>query len=1075
MACPACGYDADRDFAFCPKCGTRLAPQASAPAPAEAPEPQPESDRRMVTVMFADLSGFTALSQTMDAEDVRALQTELFALMSGAIKRFDGFVEKYVGDAVMAVFGAPVAHEDDPERALNAALSMHRQVAGLSARWAPRIGRPLTLHIGVHTGPVVAGQLGANDEAAYAVTGDTVNAASRLQNAATDGQTIVSRATWMLARHAFVFASAGELTLKGITQPMPAWRLESALAAPQSTRGLQAHGLTSGIVGRGAELQRLRDAFDQMRAGQGGLLRIVAEAGTGKSRLVTEWLAQLDAEGRLADVALRRASCSSLGERAYGVPAALLRDAYGLCPQDEPAEARQKLIAALAAMGAQADEAQQLATFLGHVLGIDGEGAPTRYLDPEQLKQQIFAALLAVVERRLQQGAPVLMVVEDLHWADAASLELLSFLLGRLRERPFMLLVTQRPAPVLEAWAEGAGAGTQTVLRLEPLSARCSELLLDTLFGSATQALPEPLRRRIVEHAGGNPLFIEEMARALIADGLLSRQADGWTCSPHATAVQVPSTIHGLLLGRIDRLPPAARRTLCEAAVIGPEFAEPLLRGIATMAQSLPQALASLVDAGLLVATASPDGQRFRFRHGLFQEVAYQSLLMSRRTELHTRIGEALERQCGAVPRQLEDLQALAHHFRLGADKARGAHYLVAAADWARNAYANDDAIRDYQLALETLASCDAPEARRLPVRERLGDVLAPAGRIAEATAQLEAARQAHAQAADRVAEARLLRKIASLRWEIGERAEAQACLAAGLALIDGAAPHIEHAWLYQMMGELHFRNADNHGALDWTQRAVDHLSLLGTRQLAESPESPDEPEKAEKREKPDESKEEARRDLQSAVALVHNTQGVALARLDRLDEAVAQLERSVAVAREADLPQAECRALSNLGVLYSSSHPQHAIEACERGLQTARRIGDLGLQSRLSANLAVAYCTLTNRCDERGVGAAQTAIDIDRSTGQLDHLAVSLVVLAQIHQCHGDGARAMGHYREALALAEKSGEPQLLFPCYEGLATLYLDVDDGEQAERYMALAQDTCQRAGLDPDALVVLPFLC
>ena len=179
-------------------------------------------------------------------------------------------------------------------------------------------------------------------------------------------------------------------------------------------------------------------------------------------------------------------------------------------------------------------------------------------------------------------------------------------------------------------------------------------------------------------------------------------------------------------------------------------------------------------------------------------------------------------------------------------------------------------------------------------------------------------------------------------------------------------------------------------------------------------------------------------------------------------------------IASAADLPQAECRALSNLGVLYSSRDPRRAIEACERGLQTAQRVGDLGLQSRLYANLAVAYCTLTNRCDEKGVGAANSAIEIDRRAGQLDHLAVSLIVLAQIYQCHGEPARALGLYREALALAEKSGEPQLLFPCYDGLATLYIDLDDYPQAEQYMQMARSICERAGLDPDSLVVLPFL-
>ncbi|MDR6534481.1 adenylate/guanylate cyclase domain-containing protein [Variovorax soli] len=1043
MACPACGYDADSEFAFCPKCGTRL-------AAAPPPPPEPESDRRMVTVMFADLSGFTALAETLDPEDLRALQTELFEQMASTIRRFDGFVEKFVGDAVMAVFGAPVAHEEDPERALRAALLLHRRAGELGERWQARTGRPLSLHIGIHTGPVVAGHLGSETNAAYAVTGETVNAASRLQSAAGAGQTVVSHATWLLTQHAFGFEPLGELSLKGMAQPMAAYRLEAALNDPQSTRGLQAHGLTSAMVGREAALEALEQAFEQMRAGQGRLLRIVAEAGSGKTRLLTEFLEQLRAQGRLEDVVVRRAACSPLGERAYGVPAALLRDAWGLEAREPDEAARQKVAAALAGLGVHEAEMQALAACLGHVLGLEDEDAHTRYLDPEQLKQQIFFAVHAVVERRLQQN-PVIMIVEDLHWTDAASLELLRFLLERLHDRPFMLMVTQRPAPALETWAQGAGA--QTLLRLEPLSARCSDALLDGLFGP--RVLPGALRQRIVEHAGGNPLFLEEMARGLIADGLLTRRGERWVYNPNVSVVQVPQTIHGLLLGRIDRLPTPVRAVLREAAVIGPEFDEGLLRGVASAPASVPQALDSLVDAGMLAAMPAEDGCReFRFRQGLLQEVAYQSLLLRRRTELHTRIGEALEKQCGGVPRRLEELQALAHHFRLGVDKARGARYLVAAGDWARGTYANDDAIRDYAQALDILAAAKGNEEERLAVRERLADVLAPAGRIAEATQQLSAAREGRSADGDRVSEARLLGKIAALRWEAGDRAEAQECLTTGLALVDGEAPHIERAWLYQRMGELRFRNADNQGALAWTQRALAHLEALEGREGAD---------------------EEERRNARAAAALALNTQGVALARLNRLDEAVAQLERSVKVASEADLPQAECRALCNLGVLYSSSHPQRAIDACERGLETARRIGDLGLQSRLSANLAVAYCTLTNRCDERGVGAAHDAIDIDRSTGQLDHLAVSLVVLAQIYQCHGESARAMRHYQEALVLAEKSAEPQLLFPCYEGLATLYLDADDGVQAERYMALAQDTCQRAGLDPDALVVLPFLC
>ena len=1045
MPCPGCGFEADATFAFCPKCGQRL----------EVAPPEPESDRRPVTVMFADLSGFTSLSESLDPEVVRALQTELFAEMASSIQRLDGFVEKYVGDAVMAVFGAPVAHDEDPARAVSAALLLHERIAALSERWRARIGRPLALHIGINTGPVVAGRIGSNPAATYAVTGDTVNAAARLQSAAGAGETLVSRSTWLLTQHAFGFEEMPPLPLKGKSQPMIAYRLGAALAAPLAARGLQAHGLATPLVGRDADLDALVGAFEAMRGGQCQFVSIVAEAGTGKSRLVAEFIAQLRAYGRLDSVALRNAACSSLGERTYGVPAALLRDAYGLSEHEEPGEAQRKIAAALADLGV--DERELVASYLGYVLGLEGDDSRTRYLDPEQLKRQIFSAVLAVVQRRLQRE-PVMLIVEDLHWADAASLDVLRYLLDQLGGKPFMLLVTHRPAPQAAVLAGGPAAHTR--IELEPLSPACSATLLDGLFGSSRRTLPDELRMRIVEHAGGNPLFLEEMVRALIADGVLRQHEGAWTYSPRASAEHVPLTIHGLLLGRIDRLPVPVRQTLREAAVIGPVFAEALLQGVATArARTLADALDALVEAGLLSAVAPSPGvpaaqdRQFRFRHGLFQEVAYETLLMSRRTELHTRIVEGLERLCGGTPRQLEELQALAHHFRLGADKLRAVHYLVAAGDWARNSYANADAIRHYEFALETLAQAGSAEAgQALQIRERLADVLAPAGRLADATAHLEAVREGHARAGDRIAEARVLRKIAALRWESGQRDEARGCLEAGLALMNEVAPHPELAWLFQKRGELAFRSGDSQGALAWTERALAHVHGL------------------------DGAADEAAglHGSRAVVALALNIQGVALARLDRLGEAVERLEQSIDVARAADLPQAECRALSNLGVLYSSSDPQRAIDACERGLQTAHRIGDLGLQSRLSANLAVAYCTLTNRCDERGMVAAHDAIRIDRSTGQLDHLAVSLVVLAQICQCHGDPLRALRYYKEALVLAEKSGEPQLLFPCYDGLATLNLDLDKGEEAERYMALAGDICDRAGLDPDALVVLPFL-
>ena len=1023
---------------------------------ASSPTGDSQSDRRPVTVLFADLSGFTTLGERLDPEDVRALQNDLFSEMSGAIERFEGFVEKYVGDAVMGVFGAPVAHEDDPERALRAALLMRERIEALSERWARRIGSPLALHIGVNTGHVVAGQIGSGAGAAYAVTGDAVNTAARLQSAADSGQILASRSTYALTQHVFDFEALGEVRLKGKAEPVPIYRVIAALSVPRPARGLHVGGRGAPFVGRDRELRDLLAAYDRMLAGETQVVALLGEAGSGKSRLLSELLERLEESGRLAETVVRRAVCSSVGEHTYGVPAALLRDAYGATPEDAPAVARQKFVAGLQALGADAAQIEHLALFLGYLLGFETGDARARQIDPEHVERHIFLAVQDIIERRLQHNA-VLLVVEDLHWADAASVKLLRFLVERLHDRRFLLFVTYRTGhDVAELTIT---RDRQTVVRLQPLPAADGTTLLDALIQAAAPQVGEELRLRILDHAGGNPLFIEEMVRALTG-GVLVQQRGQWVYRPHKTEGDVPLTIHGLLLARIDRLPAGVRQALQEAAVLGPLFAEALLREVATDTASLDEALGTLVDAELLVeaspaaSAAAPASaeRRFRFRHGLFHEAAYQNLLVSRRSELHTRVGRALERLCGPAPTRLEDLEALGHHFRLSTDKLCGARYLIAAGDGARAIYANADAIRHYQHALEIFAGAEGGEAQRLSVSERLGDLLLPAGQRAEGLRHLSAAHSGYVSAGDRLAQARVLRKIGALHWDAGDRTEALRFFQEGLALTEDYPDRVERAHLYQEMGQLAFRSGDSDQALRWAQEALAHAERLARRA-----EVGDE-----------------RRDAAAAVSLALNTLGVALARLNRMDEAVAHLLRSVAVAREADLLQIECRGIANLGVLYSTLDPARAIETCERGLETAKRIGDLGLQSRLYTNLAVAYCALTNRCDEDGIGAAHTAIELDRRLGQLDHLAVPLVVLGQIYQCHGEPDRAMGYYREATTLAESVGEAQLLFPCYDGLATLFLDAGDDTQAEHYMRKAQEVCQRAGLEPDDLTVLPFL-
>ncbi len=1075
--CPGCGNSCPPDFAFCPKCGAQLDAARAANNRREAPSPvsprearrqipasgsertrrpplpkfEPEADRRTVTVLFADLSGFTALSEQLDPEVMQSLQNELFEELTAAVQSFGGFVDKFIGDALLALFGAPLAHEDDPERALHAALDMVDRTARVGQRWQARAGSPLTLHIGVNTGPVVTGGIGAGDAKAYSVTGDTVNTAQRIQSMAGQGEVLVGPLTYRLTRHAFAYESLGALTLRGKVGNVLVHRLLGPLDEPRAARGLEALGLRAPLIGRDAELARMLGCLDLACGGAAQMVRLSGEAGIGKSRLVNEFLARARDEARFADVTIRRVACSSLGEQSYGAFAAVLRSATGIGQKDSPAETGDKLAGLLAELGLAHDEGERLLPLLFYVLGLGDPDGALRHVEPEQLRRQILFAVRTIFERRLTLS-PLLIITEDLHWADAISLETLRFLMDRLERSRLMLLITHRP--ISEADQFDPGRTALTALRLAPLAAADGQSLLAAFFGEGWSELPLDLSNRILERAGGNPLFIEEIVRGLIEVGALQRDGPRWRIMKKEAAADIPVNIHAMLLARMDRLPPEVRRLAQEAAVIGPRFNAALLATISADPMKVEAGLDLLCDAEIVDEVPGSNSlapQGYRFTQTMLHDVIYQNLLLQRRTEMHARIGDALERLHGENPERLQDLALLGHHFSLTDFKAKGARYLMAAGDRARETYANDDAIRLYRQALAALTSVAEFGPNRLALCERIADLCGPAGERDTAHQHYEMVLTVHGAAGNRPAAARIMRKIGRLLWDAGKRDQADAHYAKAAELLEGTDATIEQAHLLQERGRLAFRMGDQAAAARWADEALSWVQSLASDADADA------------------GLEAAR-----ATAEALNTKGVALARLGRNLEAVHEVERSVAVAEAAGLLGVACRGYANLGVLYTVIDPTRAIEVCERGLDEARRIGDLGFQARLLANLAVAYCTFTDRCAKEGVPAAEKAIEIDRALDQRDHLPVPLIVLGQIHQCHGRPDLARRFYDEALEAARDTGEPQMLFPCYDGLATLSLDLDDMAEAGRYFALAQQVCVQHGLEPEALITLPFL-
>ncbi len=1041
--CPQCGYVCPPEFRYCPKCGTEIqAPVASQPSggagqPAEGPSrerPLPEgaeAERRPVTVLFADVVGFTTLAEQLDPEELRSLMMGCFQTLAEEIRRYDGFIEKFIGDAILAVFGAPVAHEDDPERAVRAALGMQERLQQLRAGVGDKTGGALTMRIGINTGLVVAGVVGEGKD--YGVVGDPVNVAARLQQVGAPGKVTVSEETYRLTRKAFDYRPIGAVTLKGKTEPIQAFEV----VGPRIGRGLplEEEGLLTPLLGREEELRQLLDLFHRALKGRTQVVALIGEAGIGKSRLLVEFLKRLDAEGSLARITVYQSACSSFGSGAYHVFSHFFRSCFNLAPQDDAALARGKIREVLGAMGAQVEA---IAPVVEHLLGFEEKELRLEHLDPEQLKRQLLLAVKEICQCQCRRR-PVLLIVEDFQWADAASVELLRSLVDRVPERPLMLLLLARPTPhTVAIYSPNVDC---TIIRLQPLTLEESETFLQALVGPLPAPSLTALRELVARRAAGNPFFLEEAVRSLMDAGLLVRTPEGIRFAGDSPSLEIPTTVQGVILSRLDSLEPRAKQLLLEAAVIGSSFDLEVLRQITARPHEFQAHLETLLHADLLTEVPGAGGRspEYRFRSSLIQEVAYNSLLRKRRAALHGQIARTLER---LHAEQLDEyLPQLAHHYGLSDDRERALQYLLRFGDKALKIYANQDAARCYRQALEILEPQEGQPALKAEVLEKLADAHNALGEPDVALGHWQRVLALYEALGRKPSLAAVHRKIGLFWWGRGNREKAVEHFQRGLDLLAGEPESVEAALLYHELGRLHFRIGDDEQAILWAQKALE----LGQR--LEAPE---------------------------VISQASNTFGVSMARRGQLEEGIVQVEQSLQTALEHDLPAAACRAYTNLGMLLAAVDRERAIACCHEGLALAKKIGDLSQQSWLYASMASSFCSLVGDCTQ-GVEAAEASIALDQQLGQRNHLPIPLILLAQIHQCQDQLGESERYYLEACAIAEEIGEPQLLFPCYDGLATLYLAMGDTVRAEEYLAKGQEVCRRTGYTPDTLIMLPFLC
>jgi class 3 adenylate cyclase len=623
--CPNCGTVNQASAKFCMNCGTKLgdAGPAGAQAGGSGGASQPVADprlarlaaatplalaekirasahlageRRVVTALFADVVGSTALAEQMDPEDWTAIMNNAFERLVPVVYRYEGTIARLMGDALLAFFGAPVAHEDDPARAVSAGLDLIAAARDYAREVRPRYGIDFEVRVGLNTGPVVVGGVGNDLVYEYTAMGDAVNLAARMQSAARPMSVLITENTYRFIAPVFNVSDLGAISIKGKTDPVRTYEVTGPKVKPGKLRGLS--GFASPMVGREVELNALLRNSAAVHAGLGRAVLVTGEAGLGKSRLIEEWKARALGEEEAAVAAVKAAGdqdhgntihwaeghCLSYGQGlAYHLLIDLLRSLLGVPAAAGELETRSALSDLTRNLFGEAN--LEVYPYLGHLLSLELEGAAldkVRMLDPQALQTQYLAALRQLL-RTLANLHPIILVLDDIHWADPSSIELLVKMLSLVTEVPLLFCCVTRPdqdspgSKLVAAIRETMGAGL-TELNLQALSETDSRQLISNLL--EIEELPETIREAILAKAEGNPFFVEEVIRMLIDRGGIVQQEGAWVAQKEIENLEIPDNLQGLLLARIDRLPDDVKRTLRVASVIGRQFSVKVLEQV---------------------------------------------------------------------------------------------------------------------------------------------------------------------------------------------------------------------------------------------------------------------------------------------------------------------------------------------------------------------------------------------------------------------------------------------------------------------------------------------------------------
>ena len=984
-------------------------------------EPQ---QRKLITVLFADVSGFTAMAETMDHEVVSDVINSLWSRVDRAILDHGGRIDKHIGDAIMALYGTPTAHEDDPERAIRSALQIQSEILDWKSELSDSLPEYKTqiqniqLRIGINAGPALLGTVGMTNE--YTAIGDTVNLASRLETAAPRGEILISHDTHQFVRGVFNVTELDPITVKGKSEPIPVFTVQSV--KPRSfrdtTRGLE--GIETRTIGREKELAQMKEVIKEtITSKETHLISLVAEAGTGKSRLLYEFGKWVESSEDAVQILKGRAVQES-AHTPYSLLRGIVSSLFDINENDRAATAREKLESGIQKNSSNVENATQHAHFIGHLIGLDYSESP--YLkgilgDARQIRDRAFHYATQLFAD-LAQSKTLVIFLEDIHWADTGSLDFFESFAEKRPDLPILIVSLMRASLFEERPDWGTGPVQTLRLNLLPLSEKDTRRLISEILQKVPE-VPEPIMELIVKKAEGSPFYVEELIKVLIEGGVIVRGEDQWSVEmKRLSNLKVPPTLTGLLQARLDGLIPNVRETLQQASIVGRVFWMDIIEHMrnpeidyAENNEKIKDRLGVLHSKELIYPyeeTASNEAYEYIFKNQILHDVTYESVLLRLRPVYHSQAAEGLVDIGGE--RINEFAGRVGEHFERAEEWVKAAEWYIRAGRQAQNTYASDSAIHYYQKALDFLNNYGEQEHLRLKldVLQQLGEVFNWQARYTEAI-DLYTIMLKEAETSDDVtAQARaLLNLSASLSYQGDHQASLENAIRAE-TLAESANAKIELAKALRGQGTARFRLGEAQAALFLAEKSLDMFTEL------------------------DAQNEMAR--CLNLLAAVHYVSG-------RLSDAESNWERSLNIFQELGNRQEGMDLLSNLGVVADGlGDYETAFKRYDNALTIAREIGYKDGEIVFLTNRGSEYVALENF--EAAEADLTHAIQLAGITGSwcmpltFNQRAEALIGLGRYEE-------AFYSARQALVLGEEDETPEYIGMVWRTMGKICDKTDD--------------------------------